>query len=137
MMICRIQMALLCATLLVSAPAVASAGNIKGVVQELNGTPIVGATITVTDLATGRVVGTAQSVGGGAFSIDLPNGSAVSVTFTDGVHLPAALIGISGNTVLNNFPIFMPVADTCQSSCTMRGCCQVSRCHVRSRGCRF
>jgi len=90
-------------------PSQSQAGNINGVVQELNGTPIVGATITVRDLATGQRVGTSQSKAGGLYNVSLPDDAAVSVTFVDGIHVPASLVGVSGNVGLNNFAIFMPV----------------------------
>jgi hypothetical protein len=108
-------------------PCVATAGSISGVVQELNGTPLVGVNITVTDLATGQVVGTAQSQAGGVFTVAIPNGAAVSVTFVNGINVPAALVGISGNVVLNDFPIFMPVKE--------RECYTYSPCRVRRARC--
>lgn len=86
-------------------------GSINGVVQELRGTKLRGVRITVINLANGqRVGGPVFSGDGGVFSVDLPSGAAVSVTFDNsGSNEPAALIGISGDVVLNDFKVFMPV----------------------------
>lgn len=86
------------------------AGSISGVVQQLDGKKLADVTITVRDLATGRTVGlVATSDASGNFTVSLPNGRAVSVTFSnDGANLDATLVGISGSVNLKAFDIFMP-----------------------------
>jgi hypothetical protein len=107
------------------------------VVKQLDGTPIENASIIVRDLGNGsRIVSTPgdRSGPGGVFSVSLPPGTAVSVTFTNGgVNLDASLIGISGDTVLTRFPIFMPVAQTIQPQYNACGYYYLSRCRLLCR----
>lgn len=109
----RMSFALPVLAIFLIAPS-AMGGNIAGVVQELTLTPIEDVTIIVVDLATGETVGRSKSGPGGVYDVGLPEGVAVSVTFTHQSHLPASLIGISGSTILKDFPIFMPLPEaTC------------------------
>jgi hypothetical protein len=110
----------------------AVAGQIQGVVSELDErNTLPGVTITVFNLLNnGQVVGQpATSDRGGAFTVSLPDGVPVSVTFVDNTHLDAALIGISGSATLANFKVFMPVK-------TAVGCRANSYCCRCRRRCR-
>jgi hypothetical protein len=85
------------------------AGNITGVIRELkspDGLPNV--TVSVINIGSNDTVTQVQSKADGSFNVPLPDGLGVTVQFQDGIHTPAALIGISGSVKLAGFDIFMP-----------------------------
>jgi hypothetical protein len=110
-------------------PSLAVAGSISGIVKELRGTDgLPNVTITVTDISNNAQLPLQFGKQDGTFTVSLPDGVGVRVDFQDGVHTPAALVGISGSVVLSNFPIFMPGLMQKQTPC----CCY----YCRRRRCR-
>ncbi len=105
------------------------AGNISGVVKELKGKPVRDAQIVVRDLGSNIVIDVKTSGTGGEYNLPLPNGTAISIEFSHPDHLPAALVGISGNANLPDFTVFMPLREI--QLCDSIPC--VSRDHFYSR----
>jgi hypothetical protein len=109
------------------------AGRIEGTTKQLDGAIVSNVQINVIDLDNGDTVVTRRSNGSGKFDVPLPSRAHVSVQFSESNHLPAALVGISGDVQLTQFDVFLPAL--MKAATPPKGPCN-SRSHHRLHHCR-